>query len=72
MEAIGDDEPNTVVVNVTKDMNKDQVLAEILRRIEEIKAPEKPVRGFLEGFYKTKNSNFNILKVLALSMLYQL
>ena len=34
---------------------------------EEIKAQEKPVVGFLEGFYKTKNSNFNILKVLTLS-----
>ena len=67
MEAIGADEPNTVVLNVTKDMNKDQVLTEILRRIENIKAQEKPVGGFLEGFYKTKNSNFNVLKVFTLS-----
>ena len=63
MEPISGEEPNTVVLNVTKDMDKDQVLAEVLRRIEEIKAKDKPVGGFLEGFYKTKNANFNLLKV---------
>ena len=67
MESVGAEEPNSVVLTVTKDMNKDQVLAEVLRRIDQIKAQEKPVGGFLEGFYKTKNSNFNVLKVLTLS-----
>ena len=67
MEPVGADEPNSVVLTVTKDMNKDQVLAEVLRRIELIKAEEKPAGGFLEGFYKTKNCNFNLLKVLTLS-----
>ena len=67
MEPVGAEEPNTVVLTVTKDMTKDQVLAEVLRRIDQIKAQEKPAGGFLEGFYKTKNSNFNVLKVLTLS-----
>ena len=72
MEPVGADEPNSVVLTVTKDMNKEQVLAEVLRRIELIKAEEKPAGGFLEGFYKTKNCNFNLLKVLTLSSLYRL
>ena len=67
MEPVGAEEPNSVVLTVTKDMTKDQVLAEVLRRIDQIKAQEKPVGGFLEGFYKTKNCNFNLLKVLTLS-----
>ena len=63
MDPIDEKEPNTIVVTVTKDMNRDQVLAEVLRRIEEFKAQEKPADGFLDGFYKIENAFFEILKV---------
>merc|ERR1719347_1124165 len=40
MEPIEAEEPNTILLKVTKDMSKDDVLAEVLRRVEEIKAKE--------------------------------
>ena len=58
MEAISDDEPNTIVLNVTKDMTKEDVLAEILRRTREINAGEKSSGGvtkLLDGYYKGEN-----------------
>ena len=63
MDPIEDTEPNTIVVNVTKEMTKEDVLAEILRRIDEFKAKEKPAGGFVDGFYKAENAMFDILKV---------
>ena len=63
MDPIDEKEPNTIVVTVTKDMDRDQVLAEVLRRIEEFKAQEKKADGFLDGFYKIENAFFEILKV---------
>ena len=63
MDPIDETEPNTIVVTVTKDMDRDQVLAEVLRRIEEFKAQEKKTDGFLDGFYKIENAFFEILKV---------
>ena len=63
MDPIEEKEPNTIVVNVTKEMTKDAVLAEILRRIEEFKAQDQPAGGFLDGFYKAENAMFDILKV---------
>ena len=63
MDPIDETEPNTIVVTVTKDMNRDQVLAEVLRRIDEFKAQEKTADGFLDGFYKIENAFFEILKV---------
>ena len=63
MDPIDEKEPNTIVVTVTKDMDRDQVLAEVLRRIEEFKAQEKKPDGFLDGFYKIENAFFEILKV---------
>ena len=63
MDPIEEQEPNTIVVNVTRDMNRETVLAEILRRVEELKAQEKPPVSFLDGFYKAENSMFEILKV---------
>ena len=63
MDPIEEHEPNTIVVTVTKDMSKEDVLAEIRRRIEEFKAQEKPAGGFLDGFYKAENAMFEIIKV---------
>ena len=63
MDPIEDTELNTIVVNVTKEMTKEDVLAEILRRIDELKAKEKPAGGFVDGFYKAENAMFDILKV---------
>ena len=63
MDPIEENEPNTIVVNVTKDMSKEDVLAEIRRRIEEFKTQDKPAGGFPDGFYKAKNAMFEILKV---------
>ena len=63
MDPIEEKEPNTIVVNVTRDMSREDVLAEILRRVEELKAEEKPAGGFPDGFYKAANSMFEILKV---------
>ena len=66
MDPIDEKEPNTIVVNVTRDMNKDDVLAEILRRIEELKAQEEPDGGvlkLLDGYYKSDNHFCGIFKV---------
>ena len=63
MDPIEEKEPSTIVVNVTRDMNREDVLAEILRRLEEFKAQEKPTGGFPDGFYKAEPSMFEILKV---------
>ena len=63
MDPIEENEPNTIVVTVTKDMSREDVLTEIQRRIEEFKAQEKTTGGFLDGFYKAENSMFEILKV---------
>ena len=66
MDPIDDTEPNTIVVNVTKDMTKDQVLAVILRRIEELKTEEEPDGGvvkLLDGYYKSDNHFCGIFKV---------
>ena len=63
MDPIEENEPSTIVVNVTRDMNREDVLAEILRRLEEFKAQEKPTVSFPDGFYKAEPSMFEILKV---------
>ena len=64
MDPIEEAEPNTIVVTVTKDMTKDAVLTEILRRVDEFKATEdKPTGGFLDGFYKVENSMAEVVKV---------
>lgn len=66
MDPIDEKEPNTIVVNVTRDMNKDDVLAEILRRVEELKAQDKPdgeVTKLLDGYYKGENHFCGIFKV---------
>ena len=66
MDPIEENEPNTIVVNVTKDMSKEDVLAEIRRRIEELKAQDKPDGGvvqLLDGYYKSDNHFCGIFKV---------
>ena len=64
MDPIEEAEPNTIVVTVTKDMTKDAVLSEILRRVDEFKSKEdKPTGGFLDGFYKVENSMAEVVKV---------
>ena len=66
MDPIEEKEPNTIVVNVTKEMTKEVVLAEILRRVEEVKAEDKPDVGvvkLLEGYYKSDNHFCGIFKV---------
>merc|ERR1711936_155803 len=65
MEAIADEEPNTVVLNVTKDMNKEDVLAEILRRIDELQTSgvSKEVTRLLEGYYKSDNHYCQTFKI---------
>ena len=66
MDPIEDTEPNTIVVNVTKEMTKEVVLAEILRRVEELKAQDKPDGGvvqLLDGYYKSDNHFCGIFKV---------
>ena len=65
MEAIADEEPNTVVLNVTKDMNKEDVLAEILRRIDELQTSgvSKEFTRLLEGYYKSDNHYCQTFKV---------
>ena len=69
MDPIEETEPNTIVVTVTKDMDKDAVLAEILRRVEELKAEDKPdgeVVKLLDGYYKSDNHFCGIFKVCQL------
>ena len=69
MDPIEETEPNTIVVNVTKDMDKDAVLQEILRRVEEVKAEDKPdgeVVKLLDGYYKSDNHFCGIFKVCQL------
>ena len=66
MEPIEAEEPNTILLNVTKDMSKDDVLAEVLRRVEEIKAKERQAAGgvrLLEGYYKSDNHYCQTYKV---------
>ena len=68
MDPIDEKEPNTIVVNVTREMSKEDVLAEILRRVEEVKAQDKPdgdggVIKLLDGYYKGDNHFCGIFKV---------
>ena len=71
MEAVTDDEPNTIVLKVTKEMNKEDVLAEILRRTAEMESGEKRSGGvskLLDGYFKGDNHYCRTFRVGEISL----